>query len=465
MKKILLGAAILLLSITSAFAQCEGWGTAQDSMKAITQHVLYRDYVKNAKGTPQEIADAYQEALPFWKYCYNKAPAGNAKHFIDGVKIYKAFYAVETDETKKKAHLAKINELYDRRVECFGKEGYVLGRKMQDLYYYLGGTPEEILAIGKKVIEMEGNNVEPTVLVPYARSGMLLFRADKISQEEVLEIQQVVNKIADTNIANPKAEKEVARFQKAKEQVAEQFASIAESYDCSHYRQAIVDKYNADPNNSDVWVAVRDELIMRRCGEDDPVFQEIQQKIKAKNASIIAEREARKKEFEEQNAPTANEAIKLYNAGNFAAAIPLYEKAITETVDVTKHATYNYRIASCYQGMKKYSQARTYAKKALALNPNMGKAYMLIGNAYLRGACGANDWGRLLCYMAAVEKFKKAKSVDPSISGKADELIRKYGGEYPTREAAFSRGKKDGNRISTGCWINETVTLKTKKQY
>ncbi len=465
MKKLLLGVATLLILATSAFAQCEGWGTPQDSMKTVRNHVLYRDYVKNAKGTLQEIADAYTEALPFWKYCYKHAPAGNAKHFIDGIKIYKAFYKVEKDEAKKAEHLAKINELYDRRIECFGKEGYILGRKMQDLYYYLGGTPEEILALGKKVIEMEGNKVEPTVLVPYARSAMLLFREDKISQEEVLQIQQVVNKIADTNIANPTAPKEVARFQKAKEQVAEQFAAIEDTYDCSHYRQKIVELYNTDPNNPEVYIPVRDELIRRRCGENDPLIVEIQAKIKAKNAAIIAGRKEREEKFKEQNAPTANEAIKLYKAGQFSEAISLYEKAISETNVAEKQATYNYRIASCYQNMKQYSKVRTSAKKALSLNPGMGKAYLLIGKAYMSGSCGSNDWGKPLCYIAAVEKFRQAKSIDPSVSGEADKLISKYGGQCPTTAAAHERLKKDGDRVSTGCWIGETVTLKTKKQY
>jgi len=59
--------------------------------------------------------------------------------------------------------------------------------------------------------------------------------------------------------------------------------------------------------------------------------------------------------------------------------------------------------------------------------------------------------------MAAVDKFRKAKSVDPSIATEADDLIRKYGGNYPSVEAAHSRTKKDGERVKTGCWINETV--------
>ncbi len=466
MQKLLLTVATLILLTTGAFAQCEGWGTAQDSMRAITQHVLYRDYIKTAKGkTDQEAAEMYKEALPFWEFCYKNAPTGSKKHFIDGIKIYKAFYAAETDATKKQAHLDMINKLYDRRIECFGKEGYVLGRKMQDLYYYLGAAPEEVYELGKKVVEMEGNKVEPTVLVPYARSGMLLFRDNKISQDEVLQMQKAVNDIADHNIANPSAPKEVARFQKAKEQAAEQFEAIADSYDCSHYRQAIIDRYNADPNNPDVYISVRDELISRRCGDNDPVLVEIRAKIQAKNAAIAAEREEKRKEFQEQNAPSANKAAEKYRAGDFAGAISLYEQAISETNVAEKQARYNYRIASCYLNMKQYSKVRTAAKKALALNPNMGKAYIIIGKAYMSGACGSNDWGKPLCYIAAVDKFRKAKSVDPSISADADQLINRYSGQYPTVGSAHQRSKKAGEAVNTGCWIGETVILKTRKEY
>ena len=113
--------------------------------------------------------------------------------------------------------------------------------------------------------------------------------------------------------------------------------------------------------------------------------------------------------------------------------------------------------------MDKNQQARTYARKAAALRANWGKPYIIIGKAYMNGACGANDWGKPLCYMAAVDKFRKAKSIDPAVATEVDGLISDYGGNYPAIEAAHSRAKKDGERVNTGCWINETVTLKTKK--
>ncbi len=465
MKNLLLAIIAMVCLSQNAFAQCEGWGTPQDSMRTVTQHVLYRDYLKNAKDkSPKEVAEMYREALPFWKHCYKNAPAATKKHFKDGIKIYKAFFAVETDKAKQKPHLDMIYSLYDRRVQCFDNELYIRTRQLTDMFYYLNASQDEIYKLAKQITEWADNETESVVLLPLMSSAVYLFQQQKINQADLLQIRQKIETIIQHNIAHQEDEKIRDQYKKAKEQVDAQFGAVETGFDCSYYRPAIVAKYKADPDNKKVWEAVRQELIDKYCGMDDPIVQEITAKIKASNQQIRDEIDERNQaKLEKLNAP-ARKAKEAYQAGNYAEAIRLYESAIAETDNANKQADYYYIIASCYLNTKKYPQVRTYARKASALRPTWGKPYILIGKAYLNGACGANDWEKPLCYMAAVDKFRKAKSVDPSVSADADKWIGNYGGEYPPIEAAHSRSKKDGERVSTGCWINETVTLKTKQR-
>jgi len=464
MKKLYLAIIAILFLCENNFAQCGGWGTPTDSLRTVAQHSLYRDYIKNAKGkSPEEAAKLYQEALPFWTHCYKNAPAGTQKHFRDGITIYKAFFAVETDAAKKQAHLDMIYNLYERRVQCFDNEVYIRSRQLTDMFYYLGAEQDKIHEIAKNIISMAGNETESVVLLPLMSSSVYLFQHKKITQAELLDIRKQINKIINHNLSTQKDEKIKAQYADVQTQVDAQFNSVEGKFDCSYYRPAIVAKYEADPDNMENCVVVRQELIDKYCGEDDPLVQEITAKIKAANGEIRAKKQEQDRIIQEKLNSSARKAREAYSSGNYAEAARLFEAAIAETDDVEKQANCYYYMASSYLNMSKNQQARTHARKAAALRTNWGKPYIIIGKAYMNGACGANDWGKPICYMAAVDKFRKAKSIDPSVASQADDLIRKYSGNYPTIQAAHSRTKKDGERVSTGCWINETVTLKTKK--
>jgi len=111
--------------------------------------------------------------------------------------------------------------------------------------------------------------------------------------------------------------------------------------------------------------------------------------------------------------------------------------------------------------MKKYGDARAEARKALSINPNYGRAYMLIGDMYATGARNCGDsWNQRLAVLAAMEKYSKAASVDPSVAEEASGKKAKYRGSLPNKEEGFLRGVKSGQKQKVGCWIGETVTVR-----
>ena len=63
-------------------------------------------------------------------------------------------------------------------------------------------------------------------------------------------------------------------------------------------------------------------------------------------------------------------------------------------------------------------------------------------------------------YFAAIDKLQKAKSVDPSVTEKANELISTYSRYTPKDEDLFFIGIKKGDAVTIGGWIGETTTVR-----
>jgi len=104
------------------------------------------------------------------------------------------------------------------------------------------------------------------------------------------------------------------QYENARKQVDAQFGSVEGKFDCSYYRPAIVVKYEADPDNMENCVAIRQELIDKYCGEDDPLVQEITAKIKASNEQIRTAKEEQNRIIQEKLNSSARKAREAYNA-------------------------------------------------------------------------------------------------------------------------------------------------------
>ena len=165
--------------------------------------------------------------------------------------------------------------------------------------------------------------------------------------------------------------------------------------------------------------------------------------------------------------PSSEAALSLAKAfgkqGDDAKAVVYYTKA----ADLAPNDDAKYEIwiklAKTAKNNKQYSTVREYARKALAINANSGEAYILIGDAYAASAtsCGSGDLGRGGVYLVAVDKYARAKSVDPSAAEAAQAKINKYTGYFPGKEDAFFKGINNGDSYRVGCWIGESTTVRT----
>lgn len=118
-------------------------------------------------------------------------------------------------------------------------------------------------------------------------------------------------------------------------------------------------------------------------------------------------------------------------------------------------------LASKYLEDNKYEKIREYSLKVLDIDSTYAEAYLLIGGAYVNSAdsCADNYFMEHMVYCLAVDKFQKAKELDPLLTEKADRLIETYS-EYFPHEEAFYGHVKEGQKYKVKCWINEETTVR-----
>lgn len=430
-------------------AQCTNWETLTPVQKeeAENAHVVYRQFVKG---------EQYEQAFTPWSTAYKLAPAADGQrpfHYSDGRKIYMDMFNKETDETKKKEYAEIIQRLYDEEIACYGTEGkdaMLTGRKAFDMFYYLRTPYSKVLATLEKTVEMGGNNTEYVVLDPYARVVVHQFTNELMDKDQARSIYTQLNQIADHNIENHEQYSE--QYKQAKESMNGVFATI-ENYifDCQYFYDRMIPQYKADPENAELYNEIYTTLIQRGCDKDDPVLAEIAAKDRANKMA----------EFRENNPGYA--ANEMYKAGDYKGAISKYKEAIAGTADAAEQAKMYFSVASIqFRKLKQYGPARESARKAISLDSSFGKPYELIGDMYATGArsCGKKAWDNSLAILAAIDKYQRAKSVDPSLASSVDKKIRTYSASKPSKEDGFMMKVKEGSTVKVPCWIGETVRIR-----
>jgi len=159
-----------------------------------------------------------------------------------------------------------------------------------------------------------------------------------------------------------------------------------------------------------------------------------------------------------------------YNLGKYSNAVEMYQKSLK--LEESKEDYLN--IAQCYVNLDRGQSAKEFAYKALKLDKGLGRAYLVIGQAYEAAVSSCvsqkGGWAKIefddkVVYLAVLDMYQKAKAVDPSLTGEVNQRIN---GIYssnllPAKSDYFFKKKKSGDKIQIkgNCysWIGETVTV------
>ena len=445
---------LLLGSTVHLKAQnCTSWESLANKTEIVEAHVLYRGFLKDSN---------WDEAFKYWEKAYKAAPAADGQrafHFSDGRILYMNQYKNETDEAKKKELAAKILKLYDEEMECYKNIGYTAGRKAYDMFYTFNSPAEEVYVELKKSLEAGGNASEYIIFAPFGTVMTKLFEAGKLEKQEIITNVEKLDAIAVHNIKNNADYGQY--YADSQTSMSAALRPIENQvFDCDYLKKVVLPKYNANPDDLDNVKFVYSRLINGGCDKNDPGLADISAKFEA---LTVAENEKIMAEYEAKNPAAA--ARRLYEDGKFKEAIEKFDEALTADIDNDTKAQILFSKASI-QGRKlnQYAAARTTAYEAAKLKSGWGAPYMLIGDLYATSSrsCSSEDIKQRIVIIAAIDMYQKAKSVDSEVAADAQKKINLYAASLPDKGEAFMQGYEEGQKVNTGCWIGETVTLRFK---
>jgi tetratricopeptide (TPR) repeat protein len=453
----LLGLSMLFSQVLSA--QCETWVGAANEEEAKEHHVVYRQFLKS---------EDYTKAFEFWQLAYSLAPAADgqrASHYIDGRTLYMNLFNTETDEEKKKEYAATILRLYDEEIECYQNEAFLLGRKAYDMYYTLRSNYSDLITVLEKAIEVGGNDSEYIVLEPFANIVVYEYQGGRMDADKARQVHESLYAIAEYNVENNETYGEY--FEASKQRMDAAFAPIVfEIFDCAYFKGKFEPLFRENPEDFEKTKYYYNVMVQQGCAEDDPLVVE----MRTKYEEVVAEINAAIQDSLFQIYPE-QKARWCYENEDYGCAVEQYRMAIEketakgDEADKEKLGEWNFSIASIlFRKQKKYSSARDYARRAAKLRPNWGQPYMLIGDMYASSSssCGTDAWEKQIAVLAAIDKYAYAKSIDSSVASDANSKIARYSEYKPEKQEGFMRGIKEGQTVTVGCWIGESVRVRFK---
>lgn len=417
--------------------------TPADEQKLMEEYSLYREFYKQ---------ENYVDAMKHWRWVMANAPGYRETPFYDGISMYEVFIDKATDSLNRELLIDTLMMLYDKRIDCHGKMGYVLGRKAYSMYKLRPTDYENIYNTFKTSIDLQGDQSEYFLLGPYFNYTVIMWKLNKIDAGKVMETFDQVMAIIDNNVQA--GTEESANFEKIKPGVEALLPERLMS--CEYLTQRFNDKWESEKNDLKLvtgyfngFRTAKDSL-GNSCTNTAAYNTVLHQLYKldptAQTAELIA--------------------VALYKEGKENEAIEMFNNAIGLETDNIKKAEWSMNIARILRSQGKYAQARTYAYKALEFKPDWGAPYMLIGDMYASSGslCGpGTGFESQVVVWVAIDKYYKAKSVDPSVAEEANSMIAKYSQYMPTITDLFDRGIDEGSSYTVGCWINETTTARGKK--
>ena len=405
-------------------------------------------------------ADAYN---PWWEV-YTTCPNANKSIYSDGAKIVEALYQAAGDPAEKE-RLAKLAiELQDKRIKYFGNDPkypktYILGEKGLAYLDFYGETKlAEARECLRQSAEGMGASSKIAVLVKLVDASYALYKQDPDGKAEqfISDYELSSGLLADqaANHANKNAE--IAGKQK---DYVDNIFAISGAADCDKLDELYLDDVQANLNNLDMLQKIAKLYKRVRCTESNVYF-------------AACEAAHKLQPTDESAAGCASMAAKK---GDYEAAVNYYDQAIKLAMvedELEDVADYQYNAAVyCAVNLKKNAKAREYALASIAtlsslgITKGQGRCYIIIGMCYAQTQLYGNDAkGQILnktVYWAAVDKFKKAKQVDPSVEAAANEYINAYSKYFPTKEERFDLpGEFSGSTYTVGGWIGETTTIR-----
>ncbi len=443
MKKLVILTFAAVVSIFGgklSFAQDKYGATPQQSAECVKYLSYYEEYFKQKD---------YNSALPNWRHAFSVCPPScRQKMLLDGATLMRQLITKTSDEKYKGELLDTLLTIHDLRVANFPTyAATALNNKGLDIMTYVKNDDEFVFAELKKVVEANGTETNPNILVFLMNEAVTLYNAGKLSQESVLmeyeaamELLEEIGKVKpDENIANYTAPIENLFIQ----------SKVA---DCDKLIELFTPRFAADPEGTAAGI-VRMMLTAEGCSDNDLFVQAVATMHKLNPSST-----------------SAYSLFKIYSSrGDMDEATNAMLQAVSfDNVNDDQKADYYFELAQQivnHNGSN--AKAIEYAAKSAQLdtdNSVAGKAYMLCGTVWGASVCRGNEIEARAPYWVAVDYLERAKRADSSLAESCNKQIAQYSKFFPDAADAFMYDVTDGQSYTVNCnGLTATTTVRTQK--
>lgn len=482
MKKLIVATLLLVFSST-LFAQCPNryGATEEDSLKCLEQMTNFNMFYK---------AKNYKDAYESWQYIVNQCPCAWDGIFTNAQTLFQNLIKVETDSLRREHLIDTLLYSFEVRNNYFPNKftkGYCLGFKAYNTLVYRGKScsSDELMQVLDwfiQSVEMEKENTQPAIWDKYFTLAELVTKAKK-DTTYVIEAYGRATDYLDLSINNAlvQYEKQVdnldtltaqyeagqldrmsydkqaksivsdtARQMKLVVNYRKTLAKIEKSVTPYASCEVLEEVYGKKLETSKDDISAINKMVMTMSKGGcigSPLFKDALEILHKANPN--------------RNSAywMGNLSLKSYvntkDNSELEAAISYFQETVRLSETNEQKADANYMLALAYFQKHAYSDSRSAAYAALKAQPNMGKAYILIGDLY---ATGCNDDIPLSYAWAAADKYNKAAAVDPSCANDANSHRARL--RYPSKDELFKRGLNAGSSYHVGGWIQENTTIR-----
>eukprot|EP00746_Dinoflagellata_sp_MGD_P061843 gnl/MRDRNA2_/MRDRNA2_261013_c0_seq1.p1 gnl/MRDRNA2_/MRDRNA2_261013_c0~~gnl/MRDRNA2_/MRDRNA2_261013_c0_seq1.p1 ORF type:complete len:372 (+),score=13.38 gnl/MRDRNA2_/MRDRNA2_261013_c0_seq1:292-1407(+) len=359
MRTTILTSLLLFIFSLTVFAQNGKYGaTPEDSVKCVENLSLYMNpYFKNGK---------YKEAVKYWRVCFNTCPKSSKNLYINGAKMYDKFIEEAPDDATKEAYIDTLMMIYDQRIESYGEEGKVLEMKGTDMIKLRGDNPKAAYEVLKKAWDLNGNDMGPGGAVYTYKAHFEMLRKKEATKAELIEEYGPLSEVVEYNIAKYKKEgneKYASYWEKSAINIEKMFIAIA---DCEELINVFQPKFEATPDDTLLLKAIIKFLSKKDCMEEQ-LFEDAAAKMCSIKPSYDCSMALGKL---------------LSKKDNYTEAYTYFKQATELARTDEEKVDANFIAAQAAYNLKRLSSVRTHCQSILAVNPNYGEAYLLIGDAY-----------------------------------------------------------------------------------
>lgn len=427
---------IFLFSTIATIAQ-SGWNWPEDEGK----NAMAKE--KQAHYKLLMAKSEFQDALSALNWLYINAPDLNPSIYIDGEDCLDAIIK----NVKKEARKTRLQDstlwMFDQRMEYFDNAASTMDRKAYKAFQLYYKTPSKFGLLSElyaKAYEMNGPEISNFNLNTY----MLLAKNYHISKPEVmtaemvLDIHSLISDIIEQKASNGES---MERLEKEQDKTDAWLESIPGILTCEFIEAKLVPKFKADPTDLNTAKKIFKYSVKAKC-TDQAYFLDASEPV-----------------FKEQPSFILASAIgnKYLASGDLAKGIQYHEEAqkLASNNQEKYDALMGQAVAASKLGNK--TRARKLAYEALSAKPGGTEAYNLIGNLYFTSYDDCKEQKSQVqdraVFIAAYEMYEKSGNKSQMEASQA---------QFPSIGDIFNEGKEEGSKVTIGCWMNVTVTLKRR---